>query len=139
MISRATAVTAEKHIVIVEDSQFLNKMIVNSLSDIGFKEIRSFPNGKEAWDYISQFSGYNGDVTNCVAAVITDIEMPQMDGHHLTKLIKSDPTLKKIPVFLFSSLINEQMYQKGLSVGADEQFSKPQIGMLIERLIQILS
>lgn len=114
-------------------------MIVNSLSDIGFKEIRSFPNGKEAWDYISQFSGYNGDVTNCVAAVITDIEMPQMDGHHLTKLIKSDPTLKKIPVFLFSSLINEQMYQKGLSVGADEQFSKPQIGMLIERLMQILS
>ena len=109
------------------------------LVDIGFKEIRSFPNGKEAWDYISQFSGYNGDVTNCVAAVITDIEMPQMDGHHLTKLIKSDPTLKKIPVFLFSSLINEQMYQKGLSVGADEQFSKPQIGMLIERLIQILS
>ena len=109
------------------------------ISDIGFKEIRSFPNGKEAWDYISQFSGYNGDVTNCVAAVITDIEMPQMDGHHLTKLIKSDPTLKKIPVFLFSSLINEQMYQKGLSVGADEQFSKPQIGMLIERLIQILS
>ena len=62
-----------------------------------------------------------------------------MDGHHLTKLIKSDPTLKNIPVFLFSSLINEQMYQKGLSVGADEQFSKPQIGMLIERLIQILS
>lgn len=72
-------------------------MIVNSLSDIGFKEIRSFPNGKEAWDYISQFSGYNGDVTNCVAAVITDIEMPQMDGHHLTKLIKSDPTLKRYP------------------------------------------
>ena len=61
-----------------------------------------------------------------------------MDGHHLTKLIKSDPTLKKIPVFLFSSLINEQMYQKGLSVGADEQFSKPQIGMLIERLILII-
>lgn len=136
---KAGAATAEKHIVIAEDSQFLNKMIVNSLADIGFKEIRSFPNGKEAWDYISQFSNYNGDVTERVAAVITDIEMPQMDGHHLTKLIKSDPTLKKIPVFLFSSLINEQMYQKGLSVGADEQFSKPQIGMLIERLLQILS
>ena len=82
---------------------------------------------------------YNGDISECVAAVITDIEMPQMDGHHLTKLIKSDSKLKKIPVFLFSSLINEQMYKKGLSVGADEQFSKPQIGMLIERLMQILS
>ena len=81
---KAGAATAEKHIVIAEDSQFLNKMIVNSLADIGFKEIRSFPNGKEAWDYISQFSNYNGDVTERVAAVITDIEMPQMDGHHLT-------------------------------------------------------
>ena len=114
-------------------------MIVNSLADIGFKEIKSFPNGKEAWDYISKFANYNGDISECVAAVITDIEMPQMDGHHLTKLIKSDSKLKKIPVFLFSSLINEQMYKKGLSVGADEQFSKPQIGMLIERLMQILS
>lgn len=136
---KADKITSEKHIVIAEDSQFLNKMIVNSLADIGFKDIRSFPNGKEAWDYLSKFTNYDGDITECVAAVITDIEMPQMDGHHLTKLIKSDSKLKKIPVFLFSSLINEQMYQKGLSVGADEQFSKPQIGMLIERLMQILS
>ncbi len=135
----ATAETAKKHIVIAEDSQFLNRMIVNSLSDIGFKEIRSFRDGKEAWDYISSFSGYEGDITERIAAVITDIEMPQMDGHHLTKLIKSDKTLRKIPVFLFSSLINEQMYRKGISVGADEQFSKPQIGSLIERLLQILS
>ena len=57
--------------------------------------------------------------------------MPQMDGHHLTKLIKDDETLKKIPVYLFSSLINEQMRAKGNSVGADAQFSKPQIGALI--------
>lgn len=128
-----------KHLVIAEDSQFLNRMIVNSLSDIGFKNIKSFPDGKAAWDYLSQFSGYTGDISEKIAAVITDIEMPQMDGHRLTKLIKSDNTLKQIPVFLFSSLINEQMYQKGLSIGADEQFSKPQIGALIERLIQILS
>lgn len=135
----ASVGTASKHLVIAEDSQFLNRMIVNSLSDIGFKEIKSFPDGQAAWDYISQFGSYDGDITEKIAAVITDIEMPKMDGHRLTKLIKSDDKLKKIPVFLFSSLINEQMYQKGLSVGADEQFSKPQIGALIERLMQMLS
>ena len=49
----------------------------------------------------------------------------------LTKKIKDDEVLKKIPVYLFSSLINEQMRIKGESVGADAQFSKPQIGNLI--------
>lgn len=129
----------DKHIVIAEDSQFLNKMIVASLSDIGFKNIMAFPNGKEAWDYISACKALGENILDHVACVITDIEMPQMDGHRLTKLIKSDDILKKIPVFLFSSLINDQMYAKGVSVGADAQFSKPQIGILIEKLIELLS
>ena len=60
--------------------------------------------------------------------------MPQMDGHRLTKLIKDDEVLHRIPVLLFSSLINEQMRKKGESVGADAQFSKPQIGSLITHL-----
>ena len=114
-------------------------MIVNSLSDIGFKEIRSFPNGKEAWDYISQFSGYNGDVTKCGAAVRTKISMSSMAGDQFTRLKNIEPTLQEITEFLISTLIDEQMYRKGLSVCADEQCSKPQIGMFIERLIQILS
>ena len=66
--------------------------------------------------------------------MISDIEMPKMDGHHLTKQIKDDPVLKSIPVYLFSSLINDQMRIKGESVGADGQFSKPQIGQLIQYL-----
>jgi len=129
---------SEKHLVVAEDSQFLNKLIVNSLNEVGFTNIRSFPDGKEAWDYISKFIDEEGDVTEKISAVITDIEMPQMDGHHLTKLIKTDEKLSKIPVFLFSSLINEQMYKKGLTVGADAQFSKPQIGQLMEKLVEML-
>ncbi len=129
---------SDKRLVIAEDSQFLNKLIVNSLNEVGFTNIRSFPDGKEAWDYISQFSDYEGDISEQIAAIITDIEMPQMDGHHLTKLVKADEKLSTIPVFLFSSLINEQMYKKGLTVGADAQFSKPQIGQLMEKLVEIL-
>ncbi len=130
---------SDKHLVIAEDSDFLNHMIVNSLSEIGFKEVRAFSNGKEAWDYISSQRELDGDISDRIAAVITDIEMPQMDGLHLTRLIKSDEKLNKVPVFLFSSLSNENTAAKAAEVGADGHYSKPQIGTLIQKLVDILS
>lgn len=57
--------------------------------------------------------------------------MPIMDGHRLTKLIKSDDATKNIPVIIFSSLVNEDMKKKGESLGADAQLSKPEIGNLV--------
>ena len=63
--------------------------------------------------------------------MITDLEMPQMNGHNLTKRIKEDKELQAIPVIIFSSLITEEMRRKGKEVGADEQLSKPEIGHLI--------
>ena len=73
-----------------------------------------------------------------VSIIITDIEMPSMDGHRLTKLIKSDPVLKDIPVVIFSSLITEEMWIKGKKLGADEQLSKPEIGHLIDVMDALL-
>lgn len=125
---------AAKHIVIAEDSPFLNTLIVNTLHDAGYRNVISFDNGKDAWDYISGHKELGGDILEQVSCLISDIEMPQMDGHRLTKLIKDDEILHRIPVFLFSSLINEQMRIKGEIVGADAQFSKPQIGSLIAHL-----
>ncbi len=125
---------ADKHIVIAEDSPFLNTLIKNTLSEAGYKNVASFDNGKDAWDYIFGHKDLNGHILDYVSCVISDIEMPKMDGHHLTKKIKDDEVLKQIPVFLFSSLINDQMRIKGESVGADAQFSKPQIGALINYL-----
>ncbi|MGN0687221.1 MAG: chemotaxis protein [Oscillospiraceae bacterium] len=123
---------SSKHIVIAEDSPFLNTLIVNTLHDAGYKNVVNFDNGKDAWEYISGHKDLGGNITDHISCLISDIEMPQMDGHHLTKLIKDDPILKNIKVFLFSSLINDQMRAKGASVGADAQFSKPQIGGLIK-------
>ena len=125
---------ADKHIVIAEDSPFLNKLIQNTLLDAGYRNVVSFDNGKDAWDYINGHKSMGGDILDQVSCVISDIEMPKMDGHHLTKLIKDDEVLKRIPVYLFSSLINDQIRIKGESVGADAQFSKPQIGALINYL-----
>lgn len=125
---------SDKHIVIAEDSPFLNTLIVNTLNEAGYKNVVHFDNGKDAWDYISGHKALGGDMRSHISCLISDIEMPKMDGHHLTKLIKDDPALNVIPVFLFSSLINDQMRIKGESVGANAQFSKPQIGELIAHI-----
>ncbi|MCI8505798.1 MAG: response regulator, partial [Lachnospiraceae bacterium] len=67
------------------------------------------------------------------------IEMPKMDGHRLTKLIKDDPRLRHLPVIIFSSLIDEQMRIKGKELGADEQIAKPEIGHLVGLLDMMLA
>ena len=117
-------------ILFAEDSLLLARMVEESLHKAGYTNITKFNNGQEAWDYLSQIRD-DSDLDQKVSVIITDIEMPEMDGHHLTKLIKTDSKLQHIPVIIFSSLINEQMEVKGKEVGADEQLSKPEIGHLV--------
>lgn len=124
-------------IVIAEDSILLSRMITLALTKAGYTNITKFNNGQEALDYLQTLKDEE-NITEKVALVITDIEMPMMDGHRLTKIIKSDDKLKKIPVVIFSSLINHEMELKGKEVGADEQLSKPEIGHLVEVIDQLL-
>lgn len=140
-VEKASISAGNKRIIVADDSPFLNKMITSTLADTGFKNIVSFQNGEDAWDYINTFkSRCDADnITENIACVISDIEMPKMDGHRLTKLIKDDSILKHIPVILFSSLIDEQMIRKCKAVGADAQFSKPQITELIKTLLKLIS
>ena len=95
-------------------------------------------NGQEAWDQLVKFKK-EGDPAEKVQCIITDIEMPQMDGHRLTKLVKSDDKLKNIPVVIFSSLVNEEMRRKGESLGADAQLTKPEIGSLVEAIDELIA
>lgn len=125
-------------IVLAEDSALLNKLIVDSLTQAGYTNISHFENGQLAWDYVSD-ALVAGRLNERVGLVITDIEMPQMDGHRLTKLIKDNDDLKHIPVVIFSSLVNEEMRRKGESLGADAQLSKPEIGDLVKVIDQLLS
>ena len=136
-LEKSESVNYDAKIVIAEDSALLNKMIVNAMTSAGFHNILAFSNGQEAWNYISGYAD-NSNAADNIALVVSDIEMPQMDGHRLTELIKDNQNLKKIPVYLFSSLIDERMRKKGESVGADLQFSKPQIGDLIKAMIEHL-
>lgn len=124
-------------ILIAEDSVFLNKMIVESLKKAGYNNLIHTENGQEAWDTIEMFRS-QGTLKEHVACVITDIEMPIMDGHRLTKLIKDDDELKDIPVVIFSSLVNEEMRRKGEALGADAQLSKPEIGNLVREIDKLV-
>ena len=121
---------------VAEDSILLTRMIRDSLEKAGYTNLRMFPNGAELWEALKACDPK--DLPGQVAIIITDLEMPQMDGHRLTKLIKSSKEYQQIPVVIFSSLITEEMRRKGQEVGADEQLSKPEIGHLIGVLDELL-
>lgn len=124
-------------IMIAEDSPLLSKLITDCLRKSGYTKLNINSNGQEAWDKLRQFKK-DGNLNEKVHLVITDIEMPLMDGHRLTKLIKEDEELKHIPVVIFSSLVNEEMMRKGEMLGADAQLTKPEIGKLVGAIDDLL-
>lgn len=127
----------EVPILIAEDSQMLLHLITNSLKKAGYTNLIITHNGKDAWEKICDYKEA-GNIDKKLGCIITDIEMPLMDGHRLTKLVKDDDSIRHIPVVLFSSLINEQMRRKGEQLGADAQLSKPEIGKLVKALDELL-
>ena len=124
-------------ILVAEDSILLSKMIEEALHKAGYVNVSMFPDGLELWKRLESFR--DEDLNSKVALIITDIEMPQMDGHRLTKLVKDDKQFQHIPVIIFSSLITEEMRCKGKELGADEQMSKPEIGHLVEVIDRLLA
>ena len=103
----------------------------------GYGNTRMFPDGSKLWEYLNSLRGHD-NFDDEVALIITDIEMPQMDGHRLTKLVKDDKDFKHLPLIIFSSLITEEMRRKGKELGADEQMSKPEIGHLVRVIDHLL-
>lgn len=128
----------EAPILIAEDSALLSKMIVNCLQQAGYDNIITTDDGQACWEKLGEYKRA-GNIDEKVACVITDIEMPRMDGHRLTKLIKSNDNFKHIPVVIFSSLVNDEMRRKGEQLGADAQLSKPEIGQLVEAIDDLLN
>ncbi|EAC9436201.1 chemotaxis signal transduction protein CheV, partial [Listeria monocytogenes] len=125
----------EKTIFIAEDSQMLRQLLEDTLHEAGYTNLQFFANGREAQEHIFKLLKEQKEQTfENVNLLITDIEMPQMDGHHLTKVIKEDEIGRELPVVIFSSLITEDLEHKGAGVGADAQVSKPNIHQLINIL-----
>ncbi|MBF0112450.1 MAG: chemotaxis protein CheV [Desulfamplus sp.] len=121
------------NILFAEDSPTIRKGVVRVLKEAGFVQLQDFDNGQSALDYCI----LNADVlsnTDSHTVLITDIEMPQMDGLTLCKQIKDHPQLKNIYVVVFSSLINTQMVEKCKKVNADNYVTKPESNTLIDIL-----
>jgi two-component system, chemotaxis family, chemotaxis protein CheV len=135
----ATVERSEAHVykaMVVDDSTSIRKMIASVLERDGY-HVYPDVNGKEAWDRLVSFKEKSlaeaRPISDFIHIVVTDIEMPAMDGHNLCRRVKDDPVLKDLPVILFSSLINDALFHKGRSVGADDQVTKPEIGTLTQR------
>ncbi|MGG4167330.1 chemotaxis protein [Rossellomorea vietnamensis] len=127
-----------KKIIAAEDSPLLRKLLNDTLKEAGYEDVEFFENGADAFQYLESIVDGNQDVKESVHLVLTDIEMPQMDGHHLTKRIKNHPKLNTLPVIIFSSLITNDLKHKGEMVGAEDQISKPEIAELILKIDQYI-
>lgn len=123
---------SNKHVWIAEDSEMLRTLIIDTLDDAGYFNTTIFNNGKEALDAFEQ-SDVHCDL------LITDIEMPQMDGLHLTKRLRDMDRFADLPIVIFSSLISDDLKHKGDAVGANAQITKPEIGILIATLDEFLA
>ncbi|CAM3992029.1 chemotaxis protein CheV [Bacillus cereus] len=123
---------AEKVIYIAEDSAMLRQILEETLSSAGYTKMNFFSNGAEALAQIEKLAKEQGEkMFEHIHLLITDIEMPKMDGHHLTKVVKDSEIMNRLPVIIFSSLITNELFHKGEAVGANAQVSKPDIQELI--------
>lgn len=129
---------SEKRILIAEDSPLLRKLLFDTMNEAGYANVEFFENGRDAYEYLEAIVKGGNEVAEHIQLVVTDIEMPQMDGHHLTRKIKEHPDLQKLPVIIFSSLITDDLRHKGDQVGAEDQISKPEIAELILRIDQLI-
>jgi two-component system, chemotaxis family, chemotaxis protein CheV len=121
-----------KKILVVDDSDFTRLMIVQHLQAAGY-QTETATNGAEAWQRLSSLKdspGFN-DITRSYNMVVTDIEMPQMDGLHLIKNIKEDSKLNRLPCVAFSSIISKDIIVQCRKCGADGEISKPEINQLV--------
>ena len=127
---------SNKRIIVAEDSPLLRKLLNDTLTVAGFDYIEFFENGRDALHYLEAIAKSGKNVEELVHLVVTDIEMPQMDGHYLTKKIKESKELGNLPVIIFSSLITDDLKHKGQMVGANAQVSKPESTELITLIDQ---
>lgn len=131
---------ADVKIIFAEDSAIIRKQVSKILETIGYGQVTAYTNGQDALDAILELrdkaEAAGEDITNYVSLVLSDIEMPQLDGLTLCRNIKKDLKLK-LPVIMFSSLINEQMALKCDSVGADGYSAKPETERIINMIDEL--
>ncbi len=129
-----SATQKQARILLVDDSSFVRTTLVKRLTEAGLANLIVCHDGQHAWETIES----RHDQDEPCDLILSDIEMPRMDGLHLTSKIKKDPRFKHIPVVLFSSLITPDNRKKCQAVGADAQVSKPNGEQMIQTILEFL-
>jgi len=141
MFNDIKKVSSPKMILFADDSSVARKQISQTLDAMGVKYI-SAKNGLEAWEKLKELAdraSANGvHLKDHIQAVLTDVEMPEMDGYVLTKNIKEDARLKGIPVVMHSSLSADANVSMGKAVGADFYVPKFNPEDLSKMMFQVL-
>ncbi len=124
---------------LADDSKVIRSLLKDTLETAGYTRLSFFDDGQEVYDALMELVKHKGsDFKEDVDLLITDIEMPRLDGHTLSRKLKEHNILKELPIVIFSSLITEKLRHKGESVGADAQLSKPQAAELVSVLDELL-
>lgn len=141
----SAGVKSDRNITVlhVDDQMLVRRMVKAALEKDEAFSVESAESGKAALDILHaklEVAREKGcPITDLVNVVVSDVEMPVMDGYTLCRSIKEDPALARLPVYLFSSLITEETLHKGASVGVDGQFPKPQTEVMAREIMADLA
>jgi two-component system chemotaxis response regulator CheV len=126
---------SRKTILVADDSHFIRHTMCSSLREAGYR-VEEAENGAQAWQMIQervQRCAQEGtDIRTILSLIITDVEMPQMDGLHLTSLIRKHEMLRDFPVVIFSSLASDDNKRKWINLGANHILTKPDLPNLVK-------
>ncbi|MGR5235959.1 chemotaxis protein [Vibrio alfacsensis] len=126
-----------KTIMVVDDSAFIRSLIQDTLASAGYNVI-TCKDGGEAYEKLMNLievaKDENLPVHELLDAVVTDVEMPRMDGMHLVKRLRDTEAYKQTPIVMFSSLMSEDNRAKALSLGANDTITKPEIGRMVNMM-----
>ncbi len=124
-----------KTILVADDSPFIRGTMCSALRGAGYN-VEEAVNGLEAWEKIQKRIQQTSDdgvpFRSRLQLLITDVEMPQMDGLHLTSLVRKEDSLKELPIIIFSSLASEDNIRKWHDLGAQQILTKPDLPNLVK-------
>jgi len=126
---------SQKTILVADDSHFIRNTMCGTLRGAGYN-VEEAEDGSVAWEMIqkkvAQCSQDGSDIRHTLSMLITDVEMPQMDGLHLTSLVRKTDALKEVPIVIFSSLASEDNKRKWVGLGANHILTKPDLPNLVK-------
>jgi two-component system chemotaxis response regulator CheV len=133
---------SDRTVFFADDSSVARHQIQRTLDAMGVKSIAAI-NGRQAWLELSKMADYadasHTSVKDLVQVILTDVEMPEMDGYMLTRKIKADKRFSGIPVLMHSSLSSSSNQQLGKTVGVDEYVPKFEPQKLAQTLTRLLA